>query len=70
MMPQSDQKLEERLLLSHVRSWLSVQSTRALMCLEVWDKMGYVENGDIWLATSLPEVRSIESELTYDWDAI
>jgi len=32
-----------RLVLSHLRSRLSVQSTQALLCLGVWSKMGYVK---------------------------
>jgi hypothetical protein len=58
-----------RLLLSHVRNRLSVQSTRALLCLGVWSLMGYVKDKDIKLATVLPEVDE-EEDLVEDWDAI
>jgi len=57
-------------LLSHVRSRLSVQSTRALMCLGVWSLMGYVKDSDIKAATVLPDVRGEEEELPMDWDVI
>jgi hypothetical protein len=58
-----------RLLLSHVRSRLSVQSTRALMCLGVWSLKGYVKDDDI---LPLPELLDgeEEDELSDNWDAI
>lgn len=59
-----------RLLLSHVRNRLSVQSTRALMCLGVWSAMGFVKDGDVKAVTVLPEVVGEEEELDADWDAI
>jgi len=59
-----------RLVLSHLRSRLSVQSTRALLCLEVWSKMGYVKDIDLKSAASLPEVDGEEDELAYDWDSV
>ncbi|KIL55791.1 hypothetical protein M378DRAFT_54282, partial [Amanita muscaria Koide BX008] len=36
-----------RILLSHLRSHLSVQSTRALMCVGAWSLLGYVKDKDI-----------------------
>jgi hypothetical protein len=61
-----------RLLLSHVRNRLSVQSTRALMCLGVWSSLGYVRDNDIKEVTALEELVGEEtmSELLADWDAI
>lgn len=59
-----------RLLLSHIRNRLSVQSTRALLCLGVWSLMGYVKDKDLKAATVLPEADSNEKDLAYDWDAI
>jgi hypothetical protein len=59
-----------RILLSHLRSRLSVQSTRALMCLGVWSKMGYVKDTDVKSATILPEVDGEEEELAENWDRI
>jgi hypothetical protein len=59
-----------RLLLSHIRNRLSVQSTRALLCLGVWSLMGYVKDNDLKAATVLPEAGSDEEVLANDWDAI
>ena len=57
-------------LLSHVRNHLSVQSTRALMCLGVWSLMDLVKDKDIMAAALLPEVDGEEEELAEDWDTI
>ncbi|KAG5641758.1 hypothetical protein H0H81_011016, partial [Sphagnurus paluster] len=46
-----------RLLLSHVRNRLSAQSTRALICLGYWSKLGYVKNSDLLTAASLPDAQ-------------
>jgi hypothetical protein len=61
-----------RLLLSHVRSRLSVQSTRALLCLGVWSLLGYVKDSDVKGVVVLPELRADEKEeeLKLDWDKI
>ena len=60
-----------RLLLSHIRNQLSVQSTRALLLLGVWSEMGYVKDTDIKAVTVLPEVGSDDEEdLPDSWDAI
>ena len=61
-----------RLLLSHIRNRLSVQSTRALMCLGVWSLRGYVRDNDINEVTALEELVGEEKmdELSADWDAI
>ena len=45
-----------RLLLSHVRSRLSVESTQALLCLGAWSHLGLVKNEDILKVGALPEV--------------
>jgi hypothetical protein len=57
-------------LLSHLRSHLSVQSTRALMCVGEWSSKGFVKDIDIKIVVSLPEVDGEEGELQRDWDAI
>lgn len=59
-------------MLSHLRSRLSVQSTRALMCLGEWSRMGFVKDNDVRAATSmtLPEVGDEEEMLEDDWDSI
>ena len=62
---------QSRLLLSHIHNWLSVQSMRALLCLGIWSKMGYVKDKDMKVATVLPEVGSDEEDKLGDnWDAI
>ena len=60
------------LLLSHIRSRLSVQSTRALMCLGVWSLLGYIKDYDVKAVVVLPELRADEKEgeLELDWDKI
>ncbi len=59
-----------RLLLSHIRSRLSVQSTRALMCLGVWSLLGFVKDSDVKAVVVLPELRADEDEgeLEAHWD--
>ncbi|KAF5324122.1 hypothetical protein D9619_011280 [Psilocybe cf. subviscida] len=64
---------EGRIILSHLRSRLSVQSTRALMCVGVWSKLGYVKDSDITkVVNQTPPLKDDEKEafLTPDWDAI
>jgi hypothetical protein len=57
------------LILSHVQSHLSIQSTRALLCLGAWCQHGLVKGSHIKSALG-DEVISEESELSTDWDAI
>jgi len=59
-----------RLVVSHLRSRLSIQSTQALLCLGVWSKMGYIKDIDVKSAALLPEVDREEDELAYDWDSV
>jgi hypothetical protein len=61
-----------RLLLSHIRSRLSVQSTRALMCLGVWSILGFITDSDVRAAVAaLPElIGDDEDELDINWDRI
>ena len=61
-----------RIVLSHLRSRLSVQSTRALMCLGVWSRLGYVQDVDIKAVVSLPEIPADgkEDDLPQDWDGL
>lgn len=61
-----------RIVLSHLRSRLSVQSTRALMCLGVWSHLGFVKDSDIKAAIALPEIPADEKEgdLLDGWDSI
>jgi hypothetical protein len=59
-------------LLSHIQSRLSVQSTRALMCLGVWSIFGYVKDSDVKAIVVLPELRADEQEeeLKLGWDKV
>ncbi len=46
--------------------------TRALMCLGVWSRLGYVRNSDIRAVVVLPEVpaNTREGNLAAGWDSI
>jgi len=57
-----------RIVLSHIRNCLSSQSTRALMCVGAWSRLGLVKNKDI-LGVLGDEVKE-EKELPEGWDAI
>ena len=57
-----------RIVLSHIRNCLSSQSTRALMCVRAWSRLGLVKNKDI-LGVLGDEVKE-EKELPEGWDAI
>ncbi|KAH9015232.1 hypothetical protein EDB85DRAFT_1875931 [Lactarius pseudohatsudake] len=58
-----------RLLLSHVRSCLSVHLTRALLCVGTWSVLGLIKDSDVKGCLGLDEVCE-EEELAEDWDAI
>jgi len=51
-----------RLILSHTRNRLSVESTRALMCLNNWTSAGYVNKQDIEDTAGLPDVNGDEED--------
>jgi hypothetical protein len=57
------------LLLSHVQSRLSAQTTRALLCVGLWAQLGLVKDCDIQSTTSLPDIEA-EEELLDGWDSI
>jgi hypothetical protein len=59
-----------RLLLSHVRSRLSVQSTRALLCLGFWSQLNLIRPDDVHRVTMLPDVEGEEKEIVDGWDRI
>lgn len=60
-----------RLILSHVRSRLNVQSTRALLCLGYWSQLGLVKNEDVLAISNLGDVVGDEElELENGWDQI
>lgn len=58
-----------RLLLSHVRSRLSTQSTRALLCLGIWSKLDLVKSADVNEVSGLQDVKE-EEGLEDRWDRI
>ena len=66
-----------RLLLSHVRNRLSAQSTRALLCLGEWSRMGLVKDKDVNAVAVLNDVSDDEQsehpddyDMKEGWDAI
>ena len=59
-----------RIVLSHLRSRLSVQSTRAAMCVGVWSSLGFVKDIDIKAVVTLPVVHEQEDPLTPGWDMV
>jgi hypothetical protein len=59
-----------RLVLSHIRNRLTVASTRALMCLGAWSKLGLVRDADLLAAAALPDVMEDKDELNVGWDYI
>lgn len=61
-----------RILLSHLRNRLSVQSTRALLCVGTWSRMGFVSDRDVRASVILPEVEEEESDKDVEegWDKI
>jgi hypothetical protein len=52
-----------RLILSHVRNRLSVDSTRALLCLGTWSKLGFINKGDIQDTAGLPDLKEEDSDM-------
>jgi hypothetical protein len=59
------------LLLSHIRNWLSAQTTRALLCLGYWSHLRLIRNKDVTAVARLPEIpRDIDIELDDGWDII
>ena len=60
------------IILSHLQSQLSAQSTQALICLGVWGHLEYMKNSDLKEVIVLPEVPAGEKEgvLITGWDSI
>src|SRR5258708_22025596 len=59
------------LILSHVHSHLSAQSTCALICLESWSLLGLVKNTDVLAIMALNDIEGNEEyELEDGWDHI
>ena len=61
---------KECLILSHVPSRMSVQTTRTLLCLNSWYKHGFVKTDDVLAVAREPEVVGVEARLERDWDRI
>ncbi|KAF9540663.1 hypothetical protein CPC08DRAFT_730936 [Agrocybe pediades] len=60
-----------RLCLPYVRNRLSVQSTRAQLCVGNWSRKDYILDTDVLAASRLPELRDDEVvELEEGWDKI
>ena len=58
------------LLLTHVRSGLSSQSTRALLCLGLWSGLGLIKDKDVQIISCLADVVGDDREMPEGWDAI
>lgn len=50
------------MILSHVRNRLTVESTRALLCLGAWSKAGFVRKEDIHEVASMPDLKLGEGQ--------
>ena len=59
-----------RLLLSHVRSRLSPQTIRALLCLGLWSQMDLVKSEDLHAVCKLDEVEGEDEDLEDGWDTL
>ena len=49
---------------------MSAQSTRALLCLGAWSKLGYVSLEDLNAAALLPDMKPDEIWSDEEWDAV
>jgi len=54
-------------ILSHVRNYLSAQSTRVLLCVGIWSELDLVGFEDIIHVSSLPDVISEEEVMDEGW---
>ena len=59
-----------RLVLSHVRNRLTVESSQVLLCLGAWSKLGLVSSDDIKTAASLPDVEEGEEDIIDEFDIL
>ncbi|KIM66070.1 hypothetical protein SCLCIDRAFT_111557, partial [Scleroderma citrinum Foug A] len=57
------------LLLSHVHSQLSVQSTHALLCLGIWSELNLVKNTDVNEVSELQDTEEVV-DLEDGWDRV
>ncbi|KIM60410.1 hypothetical protein SCLCIDRAFT_124235 [Scleroderma citrinum Foug A] len=58
------------LLLSHVHSGLSAQTTHALLCLGLWSPLNLIKTSDVEKVVALPEVIGEDKELDDGWDCV
>ncbi len=61
-----------RRALTHVRSRLSAQSTRAILCVGEWSRLDMIRSTDCMAVTSQPAVDNDDSdyEMEEGWDRI
>lgn len=59
-----------RLILSYIRNRLSVESSRALLCLGAWSKLGLVSKDDIRDTAKLPDLKDGEEGQLDEFDTI
>lgn len=65
-----------RLLVSSIRNRLSVQSTRAILCLGQWSQFGMIKDSDVTNVAQMPDVEGAgdDSDGEFDpgenWDKI
>jgi hypothetical protein len=56
-------------VLSHTKNQLATQTTRTILCLGTWSKMGLIKNTDVLGVAKLEDVEG-EDCLDEGWDAI
>lgn len=62
-----------RLCITHTRSRLSVQTTRSILCLNEWSRLGLVRKKDLKKASLLEDIEGEDSDYEMtddDWDAV
>ncbi|TFK79411.1 hypothetical protein K466DRAFT_505613 [Polyporus arcularius HHB13444] len=60
-----------RLVLSHVRSRLSAQTTRALLCVGEWSRLDLLRLDDVKPAVDLPDLEGEEEfEMAEGWERV
>ena len=59
-----------RLVLSHIRNRLSVQSTRACMCVSAWSLLGLIKDSDIRAVLGEEVTKGVEDDLAGEWSVI
>ncbi|KAG1827295.1 uncharacterized protein BJ212DRAFT_1257342, partial [Suillus subaureus] len=58
------------LLLLHVHSHLSAQSTCTLLCPSSWSSLNLVKTKDIIKVSNMPDINGEEEEFKDDWNCI